>query len=93
LILQPDPVLKTANYQILTTDNMILASGNITITLASASAKHSIKLGNRSLDSNASILIKKSGGDTIESNASLNLANKYDTVCLVGDGVNTHFQF
>jgi|GEM_PF-3535533 len=93
LILQPNPVLKTANYQILTTDNMILASGNITITLASASAKHSIKLGNRSLDSNASILIKKSGGDTIESNASLNLANKYDTVCLVGDGVNTHFQF
>ena len=91
--LQPNPVLKTANYQILTTDNMILASGNITITLASASAKHSIKLGNRSLDSNASILIKKSGGDTIESNASLNLANKYDTVCLVGDGVNTHFQF
>ena len=91
--LQPNPQLKTSNYQILVTDNMILASGNITITLASASAKHSIKLGNRSLDSNASILIKKSGGDTIESNASLNLANKYDTVCLVGDGVNTHFQF
>jgi len=88
-----NPVLKTANYQILTTDNMILASGNVTITLASASSKHGIRIGNRSLDANASTLVKKSGGDTIEGNASLNLANKYDTVYLIGDGTNTHFQF
>lgn len=88
-----NPVLKTANYQILTTDNMILASGNVTITLASASAKHEIRIGNRSLDVSASIRVKKSGGDTIENNASLRLGNKYDTVCLIGDGINTHFQF
>ena len=93
LVLQPNPILKTANYQILASDNMILASGNITITLASASSKHGIRIGNRSLDANASTLVKKSGGDTIEGNASLNLANKYDTVYLIGDGTNTHFQF
>jgi len=88
-----NPQLKTSNYQITLSDNMILASGNVTITLASASAKHGIRIGNRCLDSNASILVKKSGGDTIENAASLNLNNKYDTVYLIGDGVNTHFQF
>ncbi|MFA5158818.1 MAG: hypothetical protein WC451_06605, partial [Patescibacteria group bacterium] len=87
------PTLKTSDYQILTTDSMILASGNVTITLASASAKHEIRIGNRSLDVSASIRVKKSGGDTIENNASLHLGNKYDTVCLIGDGINTHFQF
>jgi len=91
--LQANPVLKTSDYQILTSDTMILASGNVTITLASASSKHGIRIGNRSLDANASTLVKKSGGDTIEGNASLNLANKYDTVYLIGDGTNTHFQF
>ena len=92
-IIVANPQLKTANYQILTTDNMILASGNVAITLASASSKHEIRIGNRSLNSNASIRVKKSGGDTIESNASLMLANKHDTVCLIGDGTNTHLQF
>jgi hypothetical protein len=90
---QYNPFLTTIDRQILLTDDMILASGNVTITLASASSKQAIKIGNRSLDANASILIQKSGGDTIENNATLRLLNKYDTVTLIGDGTNTHIQF
>jgi len=88
-----DPQLKTANYQIVSGDNFILGSGDITITLASASDKQEVKFANRSLDTNASILISKSGGDTIEGSPTVKLRYKYGTVTLVGDGANTHISF
>ncbi|MFH1428400.1 MAG: hypothetical protein ABIH39_01530 [Candidatus Margulisiibacteriota bacterium] len=88
-----NPLLKTANYQITGADNLILGSGDITITLASASDKQQVKIANRSLDVNASILISKSGGDTVEGNTSVKLKNKYDSVVLIGDGTNTHIEF
>jgi len=88
-----DPQLKTANYQVVDGDNFILGSGDITITLASASDKQEVKFVNRSLDTNASILISKSGGDTIEGSPTVKLRYKYGTVTLVGDGANTHISF
>lgn len=88
-----DPQLKTADYQIVNGDNFILGSGDITITLASASDKQEIKFVNRSLDTNASILISKSGGDTIEGSPTVKLRYKYGTVTLIGDGINTHISF
>jgi len=88
-----NPVLKTANYQVTIFDNTILGSGDITVTLASASSKHRIEVANRSLDSNASIVVQKSGGDTIEGDTSIKMKNKYDSIVLLGDGTNTHIQF
>ncbi len=88
-----NPVLKTSDYQITANDNLIVASGDVTITLASASAKQEIKITNRSLDVNASAVVQKSGGDTIEGDSSLKLKNKYDSVIIIGDGSNTHIEF
>jgi len=88
-----NPVLKESDYQIITSDNFIVASGNVTLKLASASEKHEIEIVNRSLDSTASIVVSKTGGDTIENNTSIKMKNKYDSVVLIGDGVNTHIQF
>jgi len=88
-----NPVLKESDYQIITSDNFIVASGNVTLKLASASEKHRIKAVNRSIDTNASIRIIKTGGDTIQGATNITMKNKYDSVVLIGDGANTHIQF
>ena len=88
-----NPVLKTSDYQIISTDNLILASGNIIVTLASALSKQEIKIANRSLSNSASTYVRRSGGNTIENASFIRLASTYDSVVLIGDGANTHIQF
>jgi len=81
--------VKIANYQMGSRDHYILASGNVTITLASASDQFKWQVVNVSLATTASILIVPSGANTISGESSYNLASKYDLVGGYGDGRST----
>lgn len=85
-------VTKTANYNISTSDNVILCNTNaFTVTLPAASTTGKritvIKIGS---DTNA-ITIARDGSDTIEGATSKTLVSQYDTMVLEADGSATWY--
>lgn len=81
----------TASYTALATDTHIIAkpTATIAITLYSAAiCTLPLKIVNLS-NVGASIIINANASDTIEGNSSTTLLNKYDSISLISDQVNT----
>lgn len=83
-----NPQIKTSDYQMASRDHVILASGNVTITLASASDKLKWMVVDITLATpNASVNVLPSGANTFLSGESnIKLASKGDVVGGFGDG-------
>jgi len=80
--------IKTSDYQMGSRDHYVLASGNVTITLASASERLAWQVADITLaTSNASVNVLPSGADTfLTGESNIKLASKGDVVGGYGDG-------
>ena len=81
---------KTSNYTIAGTDVVIFAdatSGNVTITLPTASANAGYRFYIKRIDgSGNSCAVTRSGSDTIDGQTSLSLALQYTSITVISDG-------
>jgi len=84
-----------ANHTIVASQDVVLGSGNITFTLPRAVNRQRIYLGNRSVGTVK--ILASSPPDYIASGptlvASINLATKFGTTTLIGDGGTVYYQF
>ena len=83
---------KTANYETVATDHVIVASRTITITLlenATAGTVFTIKRVDDGT-SNGTITISRDGSDTVDGATSYALETNYDSVTVMSDGANYH---
>jgi hypothetical protein len=83
---------KTANYTITSSDTVIFAdctSGNVTITLPTASSVSGYRFIVKRTDSSTnSVSVARSSSDTIDGATSHNLGAQYTTMSFVSDGSN-----
>jgi hypothetical protein len=83
---------KTANYTITANDTVILGdatSGNVTITLPLASIASGYRFCIKKSDSSAnSVIIARSGSDTIDGSTSATVSVQYVSLTVVSDGSN-----
>jgi hypothetical protein len=81
---------KTSNYTITGTDVVIFGdatSGNVTITLPTASANSGYRFYIKRIDASGNTLsIARSGSDTIDGQTSVNIAAQYDSYTIVSNG-------
>ena len=81
---------KTSNYTITGTDVVVFAdatSGNVTITLPTASANAGYRFYVKRIDASGnSVSIARSGSDTIDGQTSVNVAAQYDSYTIVSNG-------
>ncbi|HMH70161.1 MAG TPA: hypothetical protein VK502_02085 [Candidatus Saccharimonadales bacterium] len=81
---------KTSNYTIAGTDVVIFAnaaSGNVTITLPTASANSGYRFYVKRIDGSAnSCTIARSGGDTLDGQTSVSLDLQYTSLTVISDG-------
>jgi len=80
----------TADYTISYGNEVVFATGTLTITLALASKEWTIKIAN---SSTGIITIVGAGTDTIEGATTVKLTGQYQTITLIGDGVSTYVEF
>lgn len=82
----------TANYTVLTTDQVILAdatAGNIVVTLPAASAEGAREVAVKKIDSSANtVRVAAAGTDTIDGAASVTLSLQYAWIDITGDGTS-----
>ena len=83
---------KTANYETVATDHVIVASRGITITLVENAAAGTVFVIKRVDDgtSDGAITVSRDGSDTIDGETSVSLDNNYDTITVMSDGANYH---
>jgi hypothetical protein len=81
---------KTANYETVVTDHVIVASRTITITLMENAPAGTVFTIKRVDDgtSNGTITTSRDGSDTIDGATSYALENNYDSVTVISDGAN-----
>jgi hypothetical protein len=81
---------KTSNYTIGATDTVVFAnatSGNVTITLPTASGVSGYRFYVKRIDSSGNTCaVARSGSDTIDGQTSINLDAQYTSLTLVSDG-------
>jgi len=81
---------KTSNYTITGTDVVVFAdatSGNVTITLPTASANAGYRFYVKRIDASGnSVSIARSGSDTIDGQTSVNVVAQYDSYTVVSNG-------
>lgn len=83
---------KTSNYTAATSDTVLLAdaaSGNVTITLPTASTASGYRFFVKRIDGSAnSVSVQRSGSDTIDGVASQSLDVQYTSITIVSNGSN-----
>jgi hypothetical protein len=83
---------KTANYTAATSDTVILtdaASGNVTITLPTASSASGYRFFIKRIDNSAnSVSVQRSGSDTIDGGTSQTINLQYASMTVVSNGSN-----
>lgn len=81
---------KTSNYTITGTDVVVFAdatSGNVTITLPTASANTGYRFYVKRIDSTGNtVSIARSGSDTIDGQTSVSIAAQYDSYTIISNG-------
>jgi hypothetical protein len=81
---------KTSNYSITGTDVVVFAdatSGNVTITLPTASANAGYRFYVKRIDNSGNtVSIARSGSDTIDGQTSITIAAQYDSYTVVSNG-------
>jgi hypothetical protein len=81
---------KTSNYTIAGTDVVVFAdatSGNVTITLPTASSNSGYRFYIKRIDGSAnSCSLSRSGSDTIDGQTSVTLAQQYTSVTVISNG-------
>jgi hypothetical protein len=81
---------KTSNYTITGTDVVIFAdatSGNVTITLPTASANAGYRFYVKRIDASANTCsVARSGSDTIDGQTSITVGSQYDSYTVVSNG-------
>jgi len=80
----------TGDYTVSHDNEVIFATGTLTITLALASKEWTVKIAN---SGTGVITYTRAGADTIEGATSGKLTGQYQTIKLTGDGVSTHIEF
>lgn len=80
-------VSKTTNYTVLADDHVILASGEITITLPAASAVYSGKTFTvKRVGSSGTVSVVVDGSGTIDNTTQINISTQYNSLTIVSDG-------
>ena len=80
----------SGNYTISPNDGIVVASGNITLTLPDADTK--FEVGIFKSDSGTTLtILPDSGGDTITGDASMTMTTQYSSAVFMGDGIDTDY--
>lgn len=74
----------SANYTVLSTDEIILATGTITITLPIASANTGKTYTIKRIST--IVTIDVTGGGTIDGSTSISIGQQYSTISVISDG-------
>jgi hypothetical protein len=79
---------KTANYTVLTDDEIILGNGTITITLPAVAGAENKTYIIKNIHATLTVTVATTGAATIDGAATVDLSNQYDAISVVTDGSN-----